>query len=170
MCTLPIASPGAFCFWKFPISLSAITAAYPGRNVGALTGVGDGLGVGDPAGTIAGVADGRASTGGRGLVGARGVGVGIGGGVTGELVGNGVAYNCDGPVGAFGTVGLPDGAGVGVTWAMTWASDEQLSARAGAGTASASAVAGTTLARTATRLNAASALRTKATPGRRRRK
>jgi hypothetical protein len=68
-----------------------MTATKPGRNVGATIGVGDASGVGEPFGTIDGGAEPRIRKTGPVLAFVAGVGVGIGGGVTGLPVGMGVA-------------------------------------------------------------------------------
>jgi len=58
--------------------------------------VGEGDGEGDPTGVIEGSSEGRVSSAGVGDPLLCGVGVGTGGGVAGELVGNGVAKSCGG--------------------------------------------------------------------------
>jgi hypothetical protein len=69
-----------------------MTAMYPGLSVGAASGVGEPCGVAKGcAGAIDGDAAGVTRYTGPGEVDGTGVGEGIGGGLTGEDVGNGVA-------------------------------------------------------------------------------
>lgn len=72
-------------------------------------GVGEGEGEGDPTGVIEGASDGRVRKTGPGLPLDCGVGVGTGGGVAGEPVGNGVAKSCGGPTIGGGILGVGPG-------------------------------------------------------------
>ena len=117
--TWPYKSAGRPSF-VFPTTLSAKAATYPGCKVGS----GEGL---SPAGGLAegvaseptGAIDGGAPDGATSTIGPleafpTGFGVGTGGGEgDGLRCGYGVAYSCDGPLGAGGTVGVAPGEGDG---------------------------------------------------------